>query len=156
MSRTLSLVQKVEIASPCPASWAEMTGDDQVRFCAHCKLNVYNLSEMTEEEGERLIIEKEGKLCARIYRRADGTIITRNCPVGLAELNRRVRRVVFRAAAAVVVIAGAAMSAIRAGGTPTRLGGSVAMPMPPPPPPVQHPTETGQAMSVSLSDAAER
>ena len=114
MTKTLSLVQRVEIASPCPASWAAMTGDDRIRFCSQCKLNVYNLSEMTEEEGERLIIEKEGKLCARIYRRRDGTIITRDCPIGLAALRRRVRSTLCRAAAAVMVIAGVAVTAIRA------------------------------------------
>ena len=112
MPRTFSLVQRVEIASPCPASWAEMSGDDRGRFCAHCKLNVYNLSEMTEEEGERLIIEKEGKLCARIYRRADGTVITRDCPVGLAAIRRKMVGFGLRVAAVLACIVGATAYAI--------------------------------------------
>ena len=32
----------------------------------------------------------EGRLCVRYYNRADGTILTQNCPVGLQTLKRRV------------------------------------------------------------------
>ena len=112
MSRTVSLVQRVEIASPCPVSWDSMTGDDQVRFCGQCQLNVFNLSEMTAEEGERLIIEKEGRLCARIYRRRDGTVLTRDCPVGLAAMRRRMIGFAVAVTASVMFVAGAAMSCI--------------------------------------------
>jgi hypothetical protein len=112
MNRTVSLVQRVEIASPCTASWAEMLGDERVRFCDHCKLNVYNLSIMSESEGEALIIEKEGKLCARIYRRRDGTIITRDCPVGLAAIRSSVNRMAIRSLAAVICIGSLCIAAI--------------------------------------------
>src|SRR5262245_11466437 len=112
MSKTISLVQQVQIASPCTASWDAMVGDGKVRFCSHCKLNVYNLSAMSQEEGERLIIEKEGKLCARIYRREDGTVLTRDCPVGLAALRKRMIRFGVRTAAAVAFIVCAAAYAI--------------------------------------------
>lgn len=79
----LDLLNQVRIASPCPASWTRMRGDDQVRFCEQCQRNVYNLSAMTRPEAERLILEKEGRLCARYYQRADGTLLTQDCPVGL-------------------------------------------------------------------------
>ncbi|HMB27752.1 MAG TPA: carboxypeptidase-like regulatory domain-containing protein, partial [Blastocatellia bacterium] len=42
------------------------------------------------------IANAEGRICARLYRRADGTILTQDCPVGL----RAVRKKVTRAAAA--------------------------------------------------------
>ena len=42
---------RLTIASPCTASWDDMEGDDKVRFCGECELNVYNLSAMTEGEG---------------------------------------------------------------------------------------------------------
>ncbi|MBY0451311.1 MAG: hypothetical protein K2X01_11875 [Cyanobacteria bacterium] len=74
----------LNVASPCPANWEEMTGDDRVRFCNSCQLNVYHLSGMTRLEAEMLIQEKEGKLCVRYYRRADGTILTKDCPLGLS------------------------------------------------------------------------
>ena len=38
---------------------------------------------MTAEEAVQVIQEKEGHLCVRLYRRADGTMITADCPVGL-------------------------------------------------------------------------
>jgi hypothetical protein len=112
MSRTVSLVQRVQIASPCPAKWDEMVGDDRSRFCSHCKLNVYNLSAMTEAEGERLIIEKEGKLCAHIFRRYDGTILTKDCPVGLRAARQRAIWLAMRAAAALAFIVASAALAI--------------------------------------------
>ena len=72
----------VRIASPCRASWADMAGDEKVRSCGQCKLNVYNLSEMTRAEAETLIQRTEGRLCVRLYRRIDGTVLTKDCPEG--------------------------------------------------------------------------
>src|SRR5688572_5083696 len=102
MPRTVSLIQRVEIASPCPAKWDDMVGDEKSRFCSQCNLNVYNLSAMSEAEAERLIIEKEGNLCARIYRRADGTILTRDCPLGWRVARRSMACFAIKIAAAIV------------------------------------------------------
>lgn len=112
INQPISLVQRVQIASPCTADWNSMAGDDRSRFCGQCKLNVYNLSAMTAEEGEQLIREKEGKLCARIYRRADGTILTRDCPVGLRAVRHRVTMLAARIAAMVLFAASAAAYAM--------------------------------------------
>ena len=76
-------LNKIRVAAPCNAEWKWMYGTDRVRFCPQCSKNVYNLSAMTREEAELLILRNEGRLCARFYRRKDGTIITTNCPVGL-------------------------------------------------------------------------
>jgi hypothetical protein len=86
-------LDNVRVASPCPASWENMTGDDRIRYCEECKLNVYNLSDMTRAEAERLISGREGRLCVRFYRRADGTVLTQDCPKGLQAMMRRVSRV---------------------------------------------------------------
>jgi len=67
------------IASPCPASWDSMPGDDRVRHCTQCDLDVYNFSGMTEVEIAQLVKGRTGRLCARFYQRADGTMLTRNC-----------------------------------------------------------------------------
>src|SRR5882672_2587042 len=88
------------IASPCPASWDRMKGDGRSRHCDQCNLNVYNFSEMTEREIKRLLADSNGRVCGRLYRRSDGTILTRDCPVGFRAVVRRVSRV-----------AGAALSA---------------------------------------------
>lgn len=58
-----------------------MSGDDRVRFCSDCKLNVYNLAGMTRREATELITLQEGRLCVRFFRRKDGTLVTRDCPV---------------------------------------------------------------------------
>ena len=88
MPRNAPLLEQIRIASPCGAAWDRMDGDDQVRFCAQCRKNVYDLSAMSRAEAEALVREREGKLCVRFYRRRDGTVLTDNCPVGL----RRARR----------------------------------------------------------------
>jgi hypothetical protein len=92
MFQATNALQIIQIASPCSASWEEMQGDERVRFCAHCRLNVYNLSDMPRAEAEALIAEREGQLCVRFYRRRDGTVLTQDCPVGLRAAGRRVLR----------------------------------------------------------------
>jgi len=95
-------LNNLRIATPCPVGWQNMTGDNRKRFCGLCSLNVYNFSEMTATEVETLVRRSEGMVCARMFRRADGTVITRDCPVGLAAYRRRVSR--FAGAALAMVI----------------------------------------------------
>jgi hypothetical protein len=45
---------------------------------------------MTSSEAETLIARSEGRLCVKFYQRRDGSIITRDCPVGLRAIRRRV------------------------------------------------------------------
>ena len=89
----------IDVASPCSASWDSMRGDERVRHCEDCQLNVYNLSEMTRDAARDLIAKQEGRLCVRFYRREDGTLLTRDCPVGLQKLRRAAQRAWVRAAA---------------------------------------------------------
>ncbi len=86
------LLDRVKVAAPCPADWASMDGDERIRFCGQCKLNVYNISEMSSKEASELIRTSEGRLCVRLYRRKDGTVITDNCPVGLRKLRNKMRK----------------------------------------------------------------
>jgi len=90
MQHTTDLLRDLRIASPCHVDWDQMTGDERSRFCSACSLHVYNLSEMTGSEIRELIVRTEGRLCGRLYRRADGTLITRDCPVGLKAFRKRV------------------------------------------------------------------
>ena len=80
---------KIRIAAPCNAEWKWMYGNDRVRFCGQCSQNVFNLSAITTEEAEDLIRRTEGTLCVRFYRRRDGSILTRNCSVGLQAIRDR-------------------------------------------------------------------
>src|SRR4051812_27067184 len=71
-----------KIASPCPMSWDDMSGDDRVRYCGQCKLSVYNLTKQSRAEAEQFIRAREGNVCVRIYQRGDGTALAQDCPVG--------------------------------------------------------------------------
>lgn len=102
MARFKSTLDKVRIAAPCSADWDDMFGNERVRFCDQCQLNVYNLSEMSKAEAERLIGQTEGRLCVRFYRRQDGSIITQNCPVGLRAIKRKLSRVATAVATSVM------------------------------------------------------
>ena len=92
MSRFNNPLNNVRVAAPCKADWEQMIGNERARFCGQCNLNVYNLSSMTRSEAEHLIANNEGRLCVRFYRRADGSILTKNCPVGLRAIQRKVSR----------------------------------------------------------------
>ncbi|MCU1265674.1 MAG: hypothetical protein JWM21_1992 [Acidobacteria bacterium] len=85
-------LQNVHVAAPCSADWEQMHGNERARFCGQCNLNVYNLSSMTRSDAEHLIASNEGRLCVRFYRRADGSILTRNCPEGVRAIQRKISR----------------------------------------------------------------
>jgi hypothetical protein len=82
-----------------------MVGDEQVRHCGVCDKNVFNLSGMTREDAEAVIVAANGKLCVRYYRRADGTILSGDCPVGQRRVRRR--KLIVAGATVLVVATGA-------------------------------------------------
>jgi len=95
---------------------------------------VFNLSAMTRGEAERLVQNKgEGRLCVRFFRRADGTLLTEDCPVGLRQ---RLRWAWARTAALLLTIwgglTGCEQKAGSGGTTPPRqLMGEAVAPAPP-------------------------
>ncbi|QQS10289.1 MAG: hypothetical protein IPK69_06620 [Phycisphaerales bacterium] len=107
-SRRLSLDQ-LSVAAPCPARWDDMEGTETKRFCAECGLHVHNVSAMTADEAAAFLAAAvEGKshgerVCVRLFKRADGTVITRNCPIGLAAIRHRAWANGRRVAAAIIV-----------------------------------------------------
>lgn len=96
----LPVLPNIRVATPCRADWNEMTGDERVRACGSCNKNVYNLSSMTRDEAEALIVEKEGRLCVRYFQRSDGTILLKDCAVGVSQ--KRKRRIIAAGAAALL------------------------------------------------------
>ncbi len=85
----LPILDNIRVASPCTADWNQMTGDERVRHCHACDKQVFDLSELTRPEAEALIRERHGDLCARYYRRSDGTILTSDCRVGIVAGRKR-------------------------------------------------------------------
>jgi hypothetical protein len=76
-------LERMEIASPCSMTWESLIpvpGDPRVRRCEGCKTNVYDLSELGRVEALRLLRDHEGTpLCARLFVREDGRVLTRDC-----------------------------------------------------------------------------
>jgi len=106
-----NLLDGISIASPCSADWNQMQGDDRRRFCAQCKLHVHNLSAMSSGDANALLQQaKGGRVCVRFFRRADGTVLTRDCPVGLRQ---KLRRAWARAAALWLAVWGSAVACAR-------------------------------------------
>jgi hypothetical protein len=85
-------LEDVQVASPCSAAWESMHGTERVRFCGECRLSVYNLSAMSRAGAEEFLAQSTGRTCVRLYRRADGTVLTQDCPRGLARLGKAARR----------------------------------------------------------------
>jgi hypothetical protein len=109
MSFDLTNLDLIQIASPCPAPWDSMVGDERARFCAQCKLHVYNLREMSHEDALSFIQHREGRTCVQFFRREDGKVLTRDCPVGVRALKQRFVRAVSAIAALFVAVVSATM-----------------------------------------------
>lgn len=92
MKEPSDVLGRLRVASPCGVSWDSMEGDGRVRFCRLCSLNVYDFAGMTRAEVETLVAKTEGRLCGRMTRRADGTVLTKDCPAGLRALRVRATR----------------------------------------------------------------
>jgi hypothetical protein len=103
----LPILDNIRVATPCRADWNQMVGDARARMCLDCNKHVYNISGMTRDEAEALIIEKEGDLCVRYFQRADGTMLLADCEVGKQQ--KRNRRIV--AASATAMLAGGGLFA---------------------------------------------
>lgn len=83
-------MRRLRIATPCQTTWESMAGDARVRHCGLCDLNVYNFAAMTRAEISELLVSTEGRVCARLYQRADGKVLTKDCPSGFQALRQRV------------------------------------------------------------------
>lgn len=105
-------LEVIQIASPCTADWEAMVGDDRRRYCGDCRLHVYNISDMTRDEALAFLSQREGRTCIRMYKRADGTVITRDCPVGLRAVRAKIVRMALATAGMLLAIAATALAAI--------------------------------------------
>ena len=87
-----SPLDNLQVAAPCHADWEKMRplhSSSAVRHCQSCNKNVYNVSLISRAEAEDLLLKHEGKLCVRFARRADGTLVTGDCPAGRSIKKRR-------------------------------------------------------------------
>lgn len=135
MNKFTNPMNNLKIASPCSANWDEMVGDNRKRFCGECKLNVYNLSGMSKTEAENLIENAEGRLCVRFYKREDGTVLTKDCPVGWAAIKSRVSKTAAAFASLIIgLVSGLGFTAAYNKTEQERLMGAVTLATPTPTP----------------------
>lgn len=123
----MNILDNLHLAAPCPAKWEEMDGDDKVRHCSLCALNVYNLQAMSEEEAQEFVSSKNEKgerICALLYRRADGKVLTKDCPRGLSLLRDKTRQVWQKVCAAASLLVGS-LTLGSYGAAPSRAGDCV-------------------------------
>jgi hypothetical protein len=95
-------LERIDVANSCPASWEAMSGDDRARNCSQCDRMVYNISGLSRTEASELIANREGRMCIRLHRRPDGTVITSDCPKGLRAYRMKVVRYASSVLAAVL------------------------------------------------------
>ncbi len=86
------------LAFPCPVKWESMTGDERKRFCNQCSKNVYDISDLSRYEAEKLLQSNatEG-ICIKYYVRPDGKIKTDNCPPILKPIRKRLKKLIHTA-----------------------------------------------------------
>lgn len=106
------MLNNIRVASPCSADWEQMSGDNRIRRCHACNLNIYNFSEFSEAEIRELLASRKERLCGRLFQRHDGTVITQNCPVGLKKVVRRISRIAGAILSVVLPSIGGAPAAI--------------------------------------------
>lgn len=91
LSTGRAMLANLRIAFPCEVKWDDMIGDDRERFCNSCQLSVYNISTMTTPEAALFLQTRLGsggaaRTCVQMYRRADGTVMTDDCPRALRKV----------------------------------------------------------------------
>ena len=132
----------IQVKEPCTVPWDSMRGTGEVRFCGQCRMNVYDLSEMTRGEAESLLRARGERLCVKFTRRADGTVVSADCGPVRRAIRRRARIVRVAAAGLLAMFFPAA-----AGGC----GGPAGSPAAPAPvPSAEPPSIQGEAVSQML------
>lgn len=87
------LSRQLEVKTPCTANWDQMSGNDKVRFCEHCQLEVNDLTSLTPKRIRRLMTKSKGRLCVRYHRGPDGKPLIRQVPGKLHQISKRFSRV---------------------------------------------------------------
>ncbi len=106
-----SRLAQVTVKTPCFEDWSQMSGDERERLCGKCNKRVYNLKELTEQDALALL-GLPNPACVRLFRRHDGTVLTKECASGR---NRRWRMNSMIAATIAALVAPFGIKASSAG-----------------------------------------
>lgn len=99
----INRLETINLAFSCPMDWDKMIGNNQIRYCPECKLSVYNISSLSNVEATKLINSNENRLCIKLYRRADGTVLTKDCSVGIRVIKKKITTNIVVASLAVLL-----------------------------------------------------
>lgn len=94
----VNALDSIAIPTHCNVSWDEMEGTDRSRLCGSCQHHVHDVSELTTEEALALLQRPGEPPCLRIYRRADGRVLTADCATTRERAWKWLRRRSARAA----------------------------------------------------------
>jgi hypothetical protein len=79
-----------------------------MRRCSQCRLNIYNISELSHRQTKDLVRTHEGRTVNAVFRRTDATITTTDCPASHYTVKRCVRMAALLAVTAVSLVLGVA------------------------------------------------
>jgi hypothetical protein len=102
MSAKKRRLDQLKVVSPCSTDWDRMSGDEKKRFCSECDKFVYDFSKMTRRQVEAIVSIHQGRMCARITRRPDGSLLTLETPQVNPIVARRASPVVNATLAAIL------------------------------------------------------
>jgi carboxypeptidase family protein len=102
MSAKKRRLDQLKVVSPCSTDWDRMSGDEKKRFCSECDKFVYDFSQMTRRQVEAIVSIHQGRMCARITRRHDGSLLTLETPQVHPVVARRASPVVNATLAAII------------------------------------------------------
>jgi hypothetical protein len=83
-----SPIENYKLGTPCSVTWEQMEGSERFRVCSKCTLHVYDLRNMSQQDAEQVVFQREGKAATTYYKRKDGRFMTSDCPVALAIARR--------------------------------------------------------------------
>ncbi|HEY3789172.1 MAG TPA: hypothetical protein VGL71_09970 [Urbifossiella sp.] len=92
MAIAMNVLDSITIPSPCSVPWESMQGGGRTRFCTKCGENLHDVSELTRREAMILLNGGDKLPCLRIYRRADGRVMTADCLTKRERTHRWLRK----------------------------------------------------------------
>lgn len=71
----------LQIKTPCPKSWDQLTGGEAKRYCSECCLHVHNAAQLTRVEATELVAKSSERVCMRMQLDESGAPIFRDTRV---------------------------------------------------------------------------
>lgn len=70
----------LQIKTPCPKSWDQLTGGEAKRYCSECCLHVHNAAQLTRVEAVELVAKSSERVCMRMQLDESGAPVFRDTP----------------------------------------------------------------------------